>query len=274
MCGALLIVFITKNCYAQTWQPVEITYYMETPKDSGEYLEYLSWQITNPNEYAIFNNAAIGATRIEPFSDPREPGGGGFFHIHRESIDKISGDDFFITKNGILKKSKTAIDTMYSTSPKFYRFLQGQVTSSSSFGIGSKNKEIDIDTPGIVVVVNASQSLGNPSWIISDPKNLETYLAYIEKLKPETSKVDEDRMVKFDKYGSYFLYLNYPGAPGKLLSITDSANARVTNTELRTSYFLDEKDYFSHFKYIARKIIEQREGIKDSQEELMKQREF
>jgi len=231
-------------------------YYVAKDNNFDKYDDKIQWEVTSLPEWTKFLVNLKTMPKDEEKNNPMGLKQPEVIHFNVSNSDKKSGHDIFISKAGIQQFSRMPLDRYFASSLEFKEFLDTELSMNP--GYDTTSGEVDINTPGIVVIYRGSQQLKNPYWIIpiTDKKVIERYKTYIKSLKPgavyessSTSQtgysVDE---TPFESEGTYILYLNYPDSTQQFMVVGIDGQVRGTNIQQKYYYFKDAMGYFSMFK--------------------------
>ena len=237
-------------------------YYLPIPEKKGEYYNAIQWDINNSNEWINFVNNLQTLPREDKVTNPFQINLPDIIHVEQINPDKISGSDVYMSKAGIHLVTKMPFDLFYFTNPKLIDFLESQLKEKSSY-TETEDQEININSAGIVVTYRGSNTLGNPTWHISSDEDLADYKRYIDELVPIERKtklrIEEGKEI-YDELGSFVLYLNYPDAPSKILSISRQGDVRATKVETLKYLFKDTQGFYDIYKKRAGDIVKGNEA--------------
>lgn len=250
---------------------VKAHYYVPDQLLQGKYKDLITWPIANENEWANFvNNVNKSNENTEPVN-PMVDIQPALISITQTHADLISYDDYYISQNGIMKVSAVPMDQYYVSHDDFRKFLEAEMAKKTSFDTATTN--IDVKTPGIVVVYNSSDTITKPSWVVTDADELIKYTTLFENREPLNGENLKSAKENYDYNGknTYFLYLNYPYAPCRMITVTEGGYFRQTNIDIKEKYLLDGFGYFKYFKnqaqqYYTQKIKADREKAKSLHE--------
>lgn len=263
------------NNIANAEEKMKITghYYVAKDKSFDKYEDKIQWEVTSIPEWSKF----LVNLRTMPKDDEKNNPMGlkqpDVIHFNVINYDGLSGHDIFISKAGIQKFSRMPVDKYYNAYPEFKEFLETELSINSSYDTAKSNA--DITQPGIVVIYRGSQQLTNPFWVIkpSEKTVLDRYRTYLNALIPSivannSSVLRNDDVL--DEDGSFILYLNYPGAPQKILVVGTDASLRGTIIQNQYYFYKDEMGYYSMFKRQAEDNLRAARYIADSPEDKRK----
>ncbi|MDD3021347.1 MAG: hypothetical protein PHX61_10305 [Alphaproteobacteria bacterium] len=191
--------------------------------------------------------------------------------------DQISGEDVYMSGHGtILRVQRKAVDRVfYDEKHTFFDFLNDQLLYNKSVTQKTDSSDIMINTPGLVIIYRGSTALENPSWVVSDPKEIEKYTlflsTFIDVRAPQNrfTYVESDE-TNFDGLDTFMIYTNYKGASSKLLCINEHGYMRSTRIELFARSYVDKMHFFKTF--LAQALDEK--AMYNESDEKRKQREL
>lgn len=128
----------------------------------------------------------------------------------------------------VLAISRTKRLNSYSYVPKGFRaFLDKELREHNDY---DKEKQANINTPGLVVMYNASKELNNPTWVLSTKDELAPYLNFIKNHRPMESSAIEMQVQNggYDLLSSYIIYMNIPFAPARFITVQYDEAVRMT----------------------------------------------
>lgn len=254
---SISFVFLGLSCFifnnkAHSENPPQITghYYVAKDATNMKYNDLIEWEVTSYPEWSKFLDNLNTMPQDEEKNNPmglRQPE---IIYFSVKNQDQRSGHDIFISQAGIQQFSKMPLDAYYEQDISFQKFLDTE--RSINPGYDSMTENVDVNTPGIVVIFRGSSHLKNPYWVIklSDISLLQRYKDFIQTLKPISTKwlTFFAPATDFDNDGSFILYLNYPNAPQQMLVVSPNGNIRGTKIEQKYSYYKDVYGYFLMFK--------------------------
>ncbi len=235
---------------------IEATYYRLDPEVPGKYRKLVTWQINNESEWVTFTDRVRGSEKKEEAETVKNPmdGTSDVIHLSRKSSDKITREDYYITKNWIAYIANVAVDS-YSTVPEgFRRFLDKQLREHNDY---DKSKTLDINASGLVVVYNASKELNNPTWTLTTKEDLAPYLDFLKQHHPMESGEVEMQVLNggYDLLNSYTIYLNIPFAPARFITVQEDRAIRMTKVTPFQATFIDQYSYFTHYMKVAHDVL-------------------
>jgi hypothetical protein len=233
---------------------VEATYYRLDSENPGKYRKLVTWQINNESEWVGFTTKVRGSSHAEvPIDNPMN-GKSDVIHLSRKASDMITREDFYITKNGISYIANKAVDS-YSYVPKGFRaFLDKELREHNDY---DKEKQANINTPGLVVMYNASKELNNPTWVLSTKDELAPYLNFIKNHRPMESSAIEMQVQNggYDLLSSYIIYMNIPFAPARFITVQYDEAVRMTKVTPVQATYVDDFSYYTHYMKVAQDVL-------------------
>lgn len=233
---------------------VEATYYRLDPENPGKYRKLVTWQINNESEWVGFTGKVRSSSIAEiPIENPMN-GKSDVIHLSRKASDMITREDYYITKNGIAYIANKAVDS-YSYVPKGFRaFLDRELREHNDY---DKEKRVDINSPGLVVMYNASKELNNPTWILTTKEELTPYLKFIKEHRPMESSAIEMQVQNggYDLLSSYIIYMNIPFAPARFITVQYDEAVRMTKVTPIQATYVDEYSYYTHYMKVAQDVL-------------------
>jgi len=191
--------------------------------------------------------------------------------------DQISGEDVYMSGHGtILRVQRKAVDRIfYDEKHNFFDFLNDQLLYNKSVARKTDSSDIMINTPGLVIIYRGSTTLENPSWVVSDPEEIEKYTLFLSTFidvrapKNKFTYVESDQ-TNFDGLNTFMIYTNYEGASSKLLCINEYGYMRSTRIDLFAKSYVDKMRFFKTF--LAQALDEKE--MYDESDEKRKQRQL
>ncbi len=170
----------------------------------------------------------------------------------------ITGKDYYISANGIMVTALKSHDSFYLDDNNFFVFLKEQVLKKSSFE-SYPGEKFTQNEPGLVVRYRINATLSNPSWLINEQKDVNTYDSFMRDLTEYqsriTSKMAADKT--FEKIGNFVILLNYPGAPARFATVGGNG-IRLSQTYVEDTFLADERNYFRYFRNMAQESMKLR----------------
>ncbi|MDY0028790.1 MAG: hypothetical protein RBR86_02485 [Pseudobdellovibrionaceae bacterium] len=184
--------------------------------------------------------------------------------------DQISGEDvYFSAAKKILRVKRTPIDSNYKNTKDLYDFFKRQMQSNNRT-YSSTEKNININEQGLVVIFRGNTTLTNPSWVVTDPEEIEIYMQQIQSVisKKDNAVIGFELPTEensFDNLNTFMVYTNLNGTDTKLISINEFGRMRSTRIRLDGYSYEDERDFFKTFLAQAH---DEKRLVEESQEKL------
>lgn len=245
-----LFVAFPVSALAQTVATVMAVYMVADPTSSNGYKELYRWPVSSEDQWArIYNN-------IDKFPEKTEAEVNPFLAKEKEDHlivlvqndrNGISGEDFYLSKKGIMRVTRKPFDTFYRDISSLKKFLEEELRRRVNY----TETDVDgfpIDSPGIVVVFDINETLKNPMWHITDMRDLKLYDSFFRGItalvENEADNAAGDYL--FDERNNFMLYLNYKNAPARFVTVTDRY-IRLSRMMLTNTYREDTGKYFDYF---------------------------
>lgn len=245
------------NAFAKDGYDITGHYYLPNPEKPGRLISKVDWKITNVSEWMSFVKKLQDLSKSDTIDDTtptmkQSP----IIHISQVNPDRISGNDIYLTEEGIRQFARMPTDVYQYKDTSLRKFLEKEMDANS--GYAQEEGTIDLNAIGIIVIYRGSEILNNPNWHVTDVRDFKRYAAFIDKLKPlpkgETLRM-ELKKTTYDDLGAFIMYLNYPGAPYQILSVNPSGGVRGTKVDNLKFFYEDERNYYDVFKKQAEDIL-------------------
>lgn len=270
--GLSLSIF-NNNAHSEEVEKITGHYYVAKDNTYTKYNDVIQWEVTSTGQWSKFMDNLKTLPKDIEKNNPmglRQPE---VIHFNVANVDQKSGHDIFISKAGIQQFSRMPLDVYYEAAPKLKEFLENELKINPGYDTTTGN--VDINTPGIVVIYRGSTQLKNPCWIIklSDKKVLQQYQAFINSLSAgpyvsSTGWSNDDHLYEDD--GTFQMYLNYPDAPQQIMVLGTNDTVRGTKIEQKYFYYKDEPGFFSMFKRQAEDNLRASKMTEEAPEEKRK----
>lgn len=238
------------SALAQTVTTVTAIYMVADPTSSNGYKELYRWPITSEDQWArIHNNIVKSPKKIGTDINPllAEKKEDHLIVLVQNDRNGITGEDFYLSKKGIMRVDRKPFDTFYRDVSSLKKFLEEELKRRVNYA-ETDMAGFPISSPGIVVVYDLNETLKNPMWHITDMKDLKLYDSFFRGITAltgnEADHAAEDYL--FRTRNSFMLYLNYKNAPARFVTVTDRY-IRLSRMMLTNTYHEDTGKYFDYF---------------------------
>jgi hypothetical protein len=249
---AFLFVVFPVAASAQNVATATVTavYMVADPTSSNGYKELYRWPVSSQDQWARIHN------NIDSFPKKTELEVNPFMAKEKEDHlvvliqndrNGITGEDFYLSKKGIMRVARKPFDTFYRDVSSLKKFLEEELRRRVNY-TETDVEGFPIDSPGIVAVFDINETLKNPMWHITDMKDLRLYDSFFRGIKVlvdnEADSAAESSL--FRQRNNFMMYLNYKNAPARFVTVTDRY-IRLSRVGLTNTYHEDTGKYFDYF---------------------------
>lgn len=235
---------------AQTVATVTAIYMVADPTSSNGYKEMYRWSVPSEDQWARIHNS------IDKFPQKTEAEINPFLAKEKEDYlivlvqndrNGITGEDFYLSKKGIMRVTRKPFDTFYKDTSSLKKFLEDELKRRVSY-TETDVEGFPINSPGIVTVYDINETLKNPMWHITDMRDLKLYDGFFRGItalvEDEADNAADDYL--FNERNDFMMYLNYKNAPARFVTVTDRY-IRLSRVMLTNTYYEDPGKYFDYF---------------------------
>lgn len=248
--GALLLGLFPVTVTAQTAATVTVIHMAADPSSPNGYKEIYRWLLSSEDQWArIHNNIDTFQKKTEsevnPFTAKEKEND--LIVLVQNDRNGVTGEDFYLSKKGIMRVTRKPFDIFYRDTSSLKKFLEEELKRRVNY-TETNIEGFPITSPGVVVAYDINETLKNPMWHVTDPRELKLYDSFfrgINRLMDDEARVAADDTM-FDQRNNFFMYLNYKEAPARFVTVTDHY-IRLSRVMLTNSYHEDPGKYFEHF---------------------------
>lgn len=244
----LLICFLTSPIpgFAAQIAPISAIYYQADPKGKQGFREVFRWRFNAGDDWRRFAHFApqLPPTTEEKAS-PFKTSSDDMIAISVKAANGVTGQDYFLSKNGIMISEVKAKHRFYRDMNNMNAFLKEEILNHDGFE-KFPGEKFAADRQGIIVRYNINEDLPNPSWLINTQKDVNLYDSFLRNMKP----LARLQKLNFDTTGHFVLLLNYPKAPDRFATV-GASGIRLSESYSEDKYVKDEKNYYGYFRAMA-----------------------
>jgi hypothetical protein len=275
----LILTTTAYPCQATDYKITGHYYVFNNAPASEPYKELIKWDINDLSGWSNFIKQLQGFPKLDNETGKNTESDEEIIQLSQVSPDQISGTDVYLSRSGIRQIDNLPTDIYYDSDNKaLLKFIEGEL-KKHPWADSDINSNINILSRGIVVVYRGSDSLKNPTWLIKDPAELQTYKyqladSLVAEADPRKFNRSEIGSTAFDDIGTYILYLNYENAPTQIVTIAKEGAIRGTTIEPKKYFFKDDAEMFKVFKKQALQTLKSGEEAKKTLKKDLSQEKF
>ena len=223
-----------------------VTYYVSV---NGEFQERLRWVMNNNGEWNRFNTYTSRFRKSSKTFSPVDKNAAksmpDMIVISDQNVDFGTGRDYYLTSQGITIAERTSKYRFFHDSKNFYSFLKDQMKTSMEFSSNEK----DIPNNGLRIIYQISRELPNPSWVVSDQKDLPIYYDFFKGNKEikDTSKGLKNMNMAFSKNSIFIAQILDKSSKYNVITVAPNY-LRFSKPTVIYRNLVDEKNYYQFYK--------------------------